>query len=26
VYTDLITGEEPNPEKGAMVLRVLLRP
>jgi AcrR family transcriptional regulator len=26
VYTDLITGEEPDPEKGAMVLRVLLRP
>ncbi|TMD94421.1 MAG: TetR/AcrR family transcriptional regulator [Chloroflexi bacterium] len=26
VYTDLITGEDPNPEKGVMVLRVLLRP
>jgi hypothetical protein len=26
VYTDLITGDAPNPEKGAMVLRVLLRP
>jgi AcrR family transcriptional regulator len=26
VYTDLITGEDPDPEKAVLVLRVLLRP
>jgi AcrR family transcriptional regulator len=26
VYTDLITGEDPDPEKGILVLRILLRP
>jgi hypothetical protein len=26
VDTDLITGDGPNPEKGATVLRILLRP
>jgi hypothetical protein len=26
VYTDLITGEDPDPEKAVLMLRVLLRP